>query len=78
MEKLGLSDMSSEKLFLRLVVVLAVTAEVINAFPGVGYPGVGFSKPQNQNGKFFKIKAKGMITIAAGPLDGFSILTFRI
>jgi len=41
--------MSSNKSFLRLLVVLAVTTEVIKAFPGVGFPGAGFSKPPNKN-----------------------------
>merc|ERR1712038_501219 len=46
-EKFGPSAMSSNKKpFLRLIVVLAVTTEVIHAFPGVGFP---FSKPQPQN-----------------------------
>jgi len=33
--------------FLRLLMVLAVTAEVIHAFPGVGFPGFGLARPQN-------------------------------
>ena len=58
LENLGPSDMSSNKSFLRLLVVLAVTTEVIKAFPGVGFPGAGFSKPPNKNGKFSKLRQR--------------------